>query len=98
MHFFCITASHHKDKTERNLKILIYQPIKRLLCSSYFCLPPSTNLIPCSLEESDSSIASSGNTGSTSNTADLETFEYLNNKDTGLKSLNVYPTIKNFFF
>lgn len=49
------------------------------------------------LEDSDSSIASSDNTGSTGSTADLETLQYLNNKDTSLKSLNVYPTIKKIF-
>ena len=49
------------------------------------------------LEDSDSSIASGENTGSTGSTADLETLQYLNNKDSSLKSLNTYPTIKNFF-
>ena len=33
-------------------------------------------------EDSDSSIASSDNTGSTGSIADLETLQYLNNKDT----------------
>ena len=45
------------------------------------------------LEDSDSSIASSDNAGSTGRTADLETLQYQNNKDTSLKSLNVYPVI-----
>ena len=40
------------------------------------------------LEDFDSSNASSDNSsGSTGSTADLETFQYLNNKDTSLKSL-----------
>ena len=42
------------------------------------------------LDDSDSCIASGDNTGSTGSTADLETLQYLNNKDTSLKSLNVY--------
>ena len=49
------------------------------------------------LEDSDFSIANSDNTGSTYSTADLETLQYLNNKDTSLKSLNDYPRIKFFF-
>ena len=49
------------------------------------------------LEDSDSSIASSDNSGSTGSTTDLEILQYLNNKDIGLKSLNVYPTIKKIF-
>ena len=39
------------------------------------------------LKDSDSPIASSDNTGSTGSTANLETLQYLNNKDTSLKSL-----------
>ena len=50
------------------------------------------------LEFSDSSIVSSDNTVSTGSTEDLETFQNLNNKDTSIKSLNVYPTIKNNIF
>lgn len=46
------------------------------------------------LEDSDSSIASGENTGSTGSTVDFETLQYLNNKDTNLKSLNAYSTIK----
>lgn len=46
------------------------------------------------LEDSDSSVTSTENTGST---ADLETLQYLNNKDTDIKILNVYPTIKKIF-
>ncbi|CAG9793243.1 unnamed protein product [Diatraea saccharalis] len=50
------------------------------------------------LEDSDSSVASAENTGSTGSTADFETLQYLNNKDTDIKSLNAYPTIKKIFF
>ena len=39
-------------------------------------------------KKTDSSIASSDNTGSTGSTADLEILQYLNNKDTSLKSLS----------
>ena len=49
------------------------------------------------LEESDSSIESSDNTGSTGSTTDLETLQYLNNKDISLKKLNVYSTINKYF-
>ena len=49
------------------------------------------------LEDSDSSIATSNSPGSISSAADLETLQYLNNKETRLNSLNVYPTIKKIF-
>lgn len=49
------------------------------------------------LEDSDFSVASAENTKSTGSTADLETLQYLNNKDTNIKSLNAYHTIKKMF-
>ena len=90
-------ASHHKDKTERTLKMLIYQPIKRLY--GLLLLPAAVDeYYYMFLEDADSSIASSDNTGTIGSTAHLETLQYLNNKDTCLKSLNVYTIIKKFFF
>ena len=74
--FFYITAFHHKDKTERSLKILIYQTIMVLYGLVTFACRPSRAIFYI----------------------DLETLQYLNNKDTSLKSLNVYPTIKKYFY
>ena len=71
IYFTLPTANHHEDKTERTLKILIYQPIKKRLCG----LVSFRAIFYCH----------------------LETLQYLNNKDTCLKSLNVDPTIKKYF-
>lgn len=51
------------------------------------------------LEDSDSSIASSDQSGTVSGagTADLEALQYLNNKENSLQSLVMYPTIKKMF-